>query len=140
MDKLIDCRAEGSSHRNKMVPLPSPSGPMLTGGPFPHPHPQRDLTFRSTTIHPPYAHNPRGWGKVETTGPSPLRSRFLFKISSHPALSPQQKPESLLGKRLRVAAVPSPLSSPAPMNSYQEPSGLPLLPGSSNSALSHYRI
>lgn len=71
--------------------------------------------------------------RVEGTGPSPLRSRFLFQLSSYPALSSQEKPEPWLGKRRRVAAVPPPLSSPAPISSYQEPSGLPLLPSSSKS-------
>lgn len=78
---------------------------------------------------------------VEGTGPSPLGSRFRSKLSSQPSLSPKQKPETLLGKQLRVAALPPPLSSPPPISSYQAPSRLPLLLNSSNSAaLSRYRI
>ena len=46
--KFGDLRAEGISHRNKMVTPPSPTGPQLTGGPSPHPLPPRDLTLIHT--------------------------------------------------------------------------------------------
>ena len=134
---MMDLRAGGISHRNKMVILPSSFRPQLTGGPSPLPHPQRGLTLDPH----PVSHKPGGGAGVEGTGPRPLGSRFFSQPSSHPSLSPQQKPETLLGKRLRVEALPPPLSSPPPISSYPAPSRLPLLLNSSNSAaLSHYRI
>lgn len=120
------------------LPSPPPQGPTLTGGLFSHLHPQRDLTLdpHPSSICP----QAWGWGRVEKTGPSPLRSIFLPKLSSHPAPSPQQKPEPLLGKQLQLAAAPPLLSSTAPISSYLAPSELPLLHSSSKPALSHFRI
>lgn len=106
MAKFIDYKAEGTSHRNKMVPLPISFLP-------PHSEVAHSLiptlkgTWCQIHVQPPDVHKP------ERTGPSALRSRFPSQLSSRPAPSLQQKPEPLSGKQLRVAAVPPSLSSPS---------------------------
>lgn len=93
--KLIDCRAEGISHHNKIVPHPQPPpAPKLTGSPFPHPHPQRDLTLDP---HPaslcPQAWRV-GWGWSDQV-------QILFK-ADFPPISP---PSNLLSPAEARASV-----------------------------------
>lgn len=139
MAKLIDCRAEGFAHKNKMVPPLPPSASMLTGGPFSHPYPERDLTSDPHPASLCPQTRVWGWGGGEGISPSPLRSRF----PSHPPPTQPRLPsrsQSLVEQAAPSCSCATSLSSPAPISSDQAPSGLPLLPGSSNSVLSHYRI
>lgn len=114
-----------------MVIAPPPCCPHVHRWPIPSSSPSKVFDSRSTPSLP-MPTGLEGEVGVEETGPSPLRIRLPSKLFPRLALSSQQKPGPLLGKRLRVAALPPPLSSPPPISSYQVPSGLPLLPSSSN--------
>lgn len=92
-------------------------------------------------VQPLDVHEPVGEGELERTGPSPLRSRFLPPNSPPAQLHLPSRSRSLCWVSSSELLLCHLLCHrQAPISSYEAPSGLPLLPGSSNSVLSHYGI
>lgn len=93
------------SLRNKMVTLPSPFCPQLSGGPSLLPHPQRDLTLGPH----PVSHTPGGRVGVEEQVQGLLETDFSLNPPPFPPCLLSRSQKTLLGKWLRVAALPPPV-------------------------------
>lgn len=95
----VDCTAKSISHRNKMVPSHPLLPPRLQVAYSLIPN-LKGFGFRSTpNLSMPTS--TEDWVGTEGTGPSPLRSTSSSTPLS-PSPTPQQMPEPLSGKHLRV--------------------------------------